>query len=279
MARTRFVRYTSVASPPEDTIAGFTYPGSPTEEFVPQPLLTTHLVWNQTASGATVPALSTGMMAVWWSRPEALQAGFWSGFFHAAYLSATWGGGSADASDTRYVGAHPYPISSQNRWEISANLADETLNDLSAAATITQWQRKYVHILLATPSGGNVNYRFYYDYATNPARYIEVTGDSKSDPAAADRGIMQGDAFWNRGNERFNGPLSMPDLYFGKTFTLTDADAAIANPLDGSLTSYLWFTNRYPTSNADISDKSGNGNNPVWVIGGSVSTPALYQEP
>jgi len=264
--------------------AGFIYPGTAEfEQTTPHPELTTQLVWNQTLSGATVPAASEGLIFVWWSRPLAMQQSFWSGLFHAAY-SDDFG---TDVQPLRYMGMHPYPVppngpATENPWEISAMGGDNYINDQSAQANISEWDRKYWHVGLCVPNGGDVDYYFYYDYGNLPARYIPVLEDDKSDPTAANRAIIQGDAPWNIGNERFNGALSTPHVMvvgaLSVSAMLAIADTAIADPFDPSLDELTWYVNPYPTSNSDISDKSGNGNDPIWVIGEEETTPALYQE-
>jgi hypothetical protein len=89
-----------------------------------------------------------------------------------------------------------------------------------------------------------------------PATYAET-----NPPAPA---LTFGDAPWSPGRELCSCVLRGIQIY-SSLLSPTDIQQEIASPLSTTAGgASIWYLNVNPTP-TDISDKSGRGNNPVWV--------------
>ncbi len=172
-----------------------------------------------------------------------------------------------------YYGFCPYPDGggggSTHKYEISANGADYTTG--SPAVTYDAWRTMAGRV---SNSGTNLTFRFYYNLP-NTSDYIETlinsygAGFPPSGP-----GLTFGGAPWNTGNECLSGILRGIQVYDA---ALSEANILAAAALDYdadvlALGLNPWYLNMNPTP-TDITDKSGNGNDPAWK---TANRPTLY---
>lgn len=264
--------------------AGFLFPGTPTLG-APNAAQTTQVVWNQVVSGTTVPQIDAGWTVLYQQRPDAFQDGYWIGPFHVGYLT-DWNA----ASVLHYAGVgYPYPVGPENNatsnaFEISIRQADNYVyEDGAGQADIPVYGATYKTVARISVSGGNLIVEVFpmWVSASNrgPRLLDSVSLASRSHPTAAQRCWTYGDAHWNPGNERYNGLLQPPSLYTaldGSVLTDAEVDSAWSDPLHSSVSARCWHANPAPEDASDISDKSGNGNDPVFVVG--ASAPAITRE-
>jgi hypothetical protein len=211
------------------------------------------VVWNA-GEGSTAPfPLYGGATYIWRAMPmQKLNEGYWSSLFRTEWTN-DWDG---NAVLKEYYCCHPYPDPTDNRaeWEISMN-GDDTR---SVAVVYDQW---YTQVVTAT-TGKVVTY--YFDWPNTGAgfRVGPITQDSRS--AQTNPAMYFGDTRFNV--ERYRGVLR-GFQYYDALLTTQQITDEIANP--GSVRT-PWYLNLNPTPD-DISDKSGNGNNPKWFTAAKAS--------
>jgi hypothetical protein len=170
------------------------------------------------------------------------------------------------ASDT-YYGAHPYPDSgtpdgTTHRWEISVNQGDVTTEN--GAVDYGRWHTQALRVWRDV--NGKKHHEFYWDLpATDEAHMVTyeapATYAETNPPAPA---LTFGDAPWSPGRELCSCVLRGIQIY-SSLLSPTDIQQEIASPLSTTAGgASIWYLNVNPTP-TDISDKSGRGNNPVWV--------------
>lgn len=219
----------------------------------PGPLYQDYIIWNATASGTTIPPM-VPLTVIIKSYPKAAQDSYYSHFFWANRWAEVSFDGGYD-----YGGAHPYkdPAGILNpgpeAWEIAANALDIFLHEDESPATVVhgQWHTG-VYRISATRL-----HRFHYNWPSTTAlvTYQDTDRSNPPDPA-----MFIGGNSWAPSTEVPNSILRGFQIY---TSELTDQQVTdeLADP--GSAVT-PWYLNLNPTV-ADISDKSGSGNNPVWV--------------
>jgi len=212
---------------------------------------------------------------IWRAYPRR-QAGYYTAFFWgnddgvgdlSTFLWAP--GGGADS----YYGAHPYPrpppSGTDHDWEISVVQDDFT----NGAVEYDRW---HVQALVVWGDSAGKHHVFYWDLPSTDATHrVEYTADAswgeRAPPAPA---LTWGDAPWAPGNEVWNGVLRGIQIY-ETNLSLEDVMAEAIAPLSTSAgAASIWYLNLDPIP-TDITDKSGQGNDPEWV--GS-ERPALFVE-
>ena len=128
-----------------------------------------------------------------------------------------------------------------------------------------------------TISGGDAQQKsetFYYDFDVDTALIIEL------DPTGSmydtflygdDSALCFFDAPWNRGEESWSGVIRGFQIYHGIAMTVQQITDSLADPY---AVQDPWFLNINMTPD-DITDKSGNGNDLVWV---GDERPSLWTE-
>jgi hypothetical protein len=214
------------------------------------------VLWNA-GEGSTAPfdLYSGGATYIWRAYPiEKLNPvdTYWSSLFRTQW-DANWANG---AVDFEYYCCHPYPDLADNRaeWEISINADDFR----SVAVTYDRW---YTQVVTATTAKA-VTYYFDWPNTGAGSRVGPITQDSRT--TQTNPAMFFGDTLWQ--TERYCGILRGFQYYDALLTTQQIADE-IATP--GSVRT-PWYLNLNPTP-SDISDKSGNGNNPKWYSAAKAS--------
>lgn len=216
-----------------------------------------------------------GVTYIWRAYPRR-QAGYFTAFFwgnddgRGNLSTFLWAGnGAADS----YYGAHPYPQpppdGTAHAWEVSVEQNDY-LNGL------VQYDRWHVQALRVWSDSSGKHHEFYWNLPDTDAshRVVRVSPASWGNVNPPAPSLTWGDAPWNPGNEVWNGVLRGIQIY-SRALSLEEIAAEVAAPLSTAAgAASIWYLNINPTP-ADISDKSGNGHDPVWV--GS-ARPSLYTE-
>ena len=103
--------------------------------------------------------------------------------------------------------------------------------------------------------------------STAPEDVIEytVTAEGYGETTPPTPALTFGDSPWARGEERLSGVLRGIKIFNN---ALSEADIVAESAADVLVTpagqANVWYMNTNPTPD-DISDKSGNGRNPVWA--------------
>jgi hypothetical protein len=199
-----------------------------------------------------------------WKYYPIQQDGYYTTFFHGQDDGAFSGAG--------YYGTHPYPNTppsgSTHKWEVSAEGEDYVTDDNANDTTVVkgQWYDQMTVVRLVNTD--ELEIKFYWDMATSLNRVITFTtvGNYASNPTASPV-LTFGDASWNPNSECMSGRFRGLQIYSatktgaqGQTLQALTSNAAVVAHSDASS---LWYVNLNPTP-SDISDKSGNGNNPSW---------------
>ncbi len=240
--------------------------------------------WNPQNDGLpmygpdTSPADGTadGVTIIWDYYPEQ-QAGYYTTFFYGCDDDGSGGytrgphGGTLFAQgclnefgDYVVYGMHPYPrgggtSTTTHDWEIAGN-GDST----GGAVDEGRWHRQAVTVW--EDASGYKYHRFYYDLDAGTSTVISANWGQtygEGSPAASDRVLVWGDApcapGWevghgiHRGIRIYDKKLSLANIVSESNSALSTSEGA----------AHIWYMNMNPTP-TDISDKSGNGNDPVW---------------
>jgi hypothetical protein len=201
---------------------------------------------------------------IWRVKPRQ-QSGYYTAFFWGNDGSFFWDNGSPNT----YYGAHPYPSPPPNgtpKWEISIDGGDAISNE---SVVFDRW---HTQALRVWSDGSGKHHEYYWDLP-DTSKVIRVDLPSSygnvNPPSPA---LTWGDAPWNASNEIMNGVIRGIQIY-SVSMSLNDILSEVASPRSTNAgTSGIWYLNLDPTP-SDISDKSGQGNHPVWV---GPQRPALW---
>lgn len=205
---------------------------------------------------------------IWRCLPYSGQTGYWTAFFYSGDDDS----GTLSAFVDPYYGFHPYPSGGASgtvfNWEIATNHADYTSPE---TVTEGQWYTQVARIWEDTSGGtpGPKEHEYYWDWDRDQTRLVTRTQPSSygnSQPANA--ALTWGDAPWNPGNEIWRGVLAGIQIYDA---LLTPAEVQSEMGAPGSVRT-PWYLNLNPAP-TDITDQSGNGNNPSWV---NANRPTLW---
>ena len=220
-----------------------------------------------------------GVTYIWRAYPRQ-QDGYYTAFFWGnddgqnnlnTFRWKSINGNSTREADT-YYGTHPYPRRSNRSlhdWEISVEEEDY----VNGQVVYDRW---YTQALRVWSVANRKFHEFYWDLPNTDPRHLvsHVSPGSWgtiNPPAPA---LTWGDAPWAPGKEVWKGILRGIQIYSG-LLSVTNILREASNPLSTSAgTNNIWYLNTNPTP-SDISDKSGRGQNPVWV---GNERPGLYVE-
>jgi hypothetical protein len=220
-----------------------------------------------------------GVTYIWRAYPRQ-QDGYYTAFFWGnddgqnnlnTFRWKSINGNSTREADT-YYGTHPYPRRSNRSlhdWEISVEEEDY----VNGQVVYDRW---YTQALRVWSAANRKFHEFYWDLPNTDPRHLvsHVSPGSWgtiNPPAPA---LTWGDAPWAPGKEVWKGILRGIQIYSG-LLSVSDVLREASNPLSTSTgTNNIWYLNMNPTP-LDISDKSGRGQNPVWV---GNERPALYMK-
>lgn len=219
------------------------------------------------------------------------QAGYYTSFFFASRdpgtpnsgamgcFEGTWNGSACSGSSVRaYYGAHPYPImppnSTDHYWEISTEQTDDVNADDGSPVTVIAGQTYVQAFVVTNPGAGNSKtMKFFVDLpnVTTGDIITRNTASTYGDTPPTNPMLFFADAPWSfqygrserlagrlRGLKIFAAALSQSDMLIEAS--RLDIDGAITTAGIDS----IWYSNVNPTP-TDISDKSGNANDPTWV--------------
>ena len=214
-----------------------------------------------------------GLTIIWKARPEQ-QTGFYTTFFY----SDDDGTPSFWETNNYFWGAHPYGATSPGSeatthvWEIAVNQHDY----IGAAVENDRWYQQA--FVVSGASGSNKEHVFYYDIAGTIGPNINqtITEAGYGDTTTPAPMLSWGDApwahMWSWEHEAYKGTIRGVQIY-SKRLSEADIMSEIADPLstvEGAAN--IWYMNLDPTP-TDISDKSGQGNDPSWY---GALRPLLY---
>lgn len=212
-----------------------------------------------------------------WKYYPVQQTGYYVTFFHSRTDGSFVG-------DQTYFGCHPYPqggsSGTTHNWEISIEGMDD-ITDENANSTVVTKSAWYSQAASTRSNGGGQSIvDYYWDLATSSNRRIShLTVDGQLTNASASPGITFGCASWNndenlsgrlRGIQIYSSQLSEADI---EALHVCDTNAAVLAACTSRSITSLWYLNMNPTP-TDISDKSGNGNDPAWV---GAARPTLWE--
>jgi hypothetical protein len=210
-----------------------------------------------------------------WRINLAQQAGYYTTFFHGR-TDGTFSG------DRSYWGAVPYPTSgtaegTDHEWSIPAEGNDDTTDENANDTSITKG-RWYVQAAQAYSNGGTSIIDFYWDLEAGTDRIIShQTSGGELTNTGNSPGLIFADAPWNDNDERLSGVLRGIQVYQAK-LDLADIVLEAANhtsntPKTAAGLAGVHYMNQNPTPD-DITDKSGQGNDPAWA---NANRPSLWE--
>ena len=211
-----------------------------------------------------------------WKHYPVQQDGYYTTFFHSRT------DGDFIATPT-YFGCHPYPqggaSGTVHNWEISIRGADDIVDENANSTVVTkdQW---YSQAASSRNSGPDTIIDFYWNLSVSSNRLISYTStDVLLTNDTNSPGITFGCASWSqtenlsgrlRGIQIYASQLSQADI---EALHVCDTNAAVLAVCASRSITSLWYLNMNPTP-TDISDKSGNGNDPAWV---DSNRPTLWE--
>lgn len=233
--------------------------------------------------------------AIWRYNPIQ-QTGYYSVAWHAN-VDAFF------AANTYEYGTHPWPASdctvdgsghgatgtnsggTAHCWELAGLGANDFLSTNGTTGTVTVKSRWYTQVRMCrvVPSGGHageVEHRFYPDFANNPSLFIQqyvASVDSASGGGQFLFGVSPWSASGANNDETLSGYLRGIQLYAAWLDPSTDMPTEAANqssntPLTSAGATSVWYMNQDPIP-SDVTDKSGAGHSPAW---GSAQRPAQW---
>lgn len=225
-------------------------------------------------TGAVRPQFPNGTV-IWKCRPKS-QTSYFSAWFYGRT------DGSLPTTFNDYLGCTPYPQGGAggfpHNWEVATEGNDFIVDD-NGNSTLVSYDTWYSQACTVSSATA----KFYWNLRVNTNRVItrnNAGGGFIEDSTAP--GFVVGDASWAPNAERFygtlrgyslwNAVLSLADI---QTLEAKEDDAALlAAAASLGLTSSLHYCNLNWTP-SDVSDKSGNGNSPVWMTSdhGTLWTP------
>ena len=244
---------------------------------------------------ALVPMYGTGGAGVTylWKYKPIQQAGFYTIMFWAnddgvGTIESTleW-----DGLNGGYYGMHPYPhdgsnplsgSGTQHRWEISIERIDVVDADDPVVKDV--W---YSQAVRAWGAAGVAKQHEYYWNLPDVTAANRVTRTTQTatwgDNPPPFPALTFGDAPWQPSVERASGILRGWQIYNANLTNAqilalgaceTDAEVLAEAAVQG-VSGSLWYLNMNPADAGDISDKSGNGNNPAWF---NANRPTFWSE-
>ncbi len=211
-----------------------------------------------------------------WKYYPIQQTGYYTTFFHGGSTS-----GGSSFTGFGYYGCHPYPqggsSGTAHNWEISIAGTD-IIDDDNANSTVVTKAQWYTQACVARLVNTNeLEVKFYWDLDTAATRIITytTTGDYADAPTSSPH-LIFGDAPWSPNNECMSGRFRGLQIY-DTNLTLQQIQDRMDLSSNSSVVSNdpgsLWYVNINPTPD-DITDKSGNGNDPSWH---NSNRPTLYE--
>lgn len=206
-----------------------------------------------------------GVTYIWRAYPRQ-QSGYYTAFF--------WGNDDGkDSLDTflwtdegdadSYYGAHPYPQpppdGADHSWEVSVERQDFVNGEVV-------YDRWYVQALRVWSDWMGKHHEFYWDLPKTDRSHsvIRISSPEWGNTLPPAPALTWGDAPWAPGNEVWNGILTGIQIYSAK-LPIEAIKREVQLPFSTSIgRESMWYLNLNPTP-TDISDKSGRGNDPVWV--------------
>ena len=183
---------------------------------------------------------------------------------HAGYYTTFfWGNDGEFGGD--YYGFHPYPnpppSGSAHDWSVAASFTDKRGSQVEYGRWHTQVAR--VH-----PDGRK--FEFYYDWPDRTKVIVQNfwPWEANGKDIPANPVLTFGDAPWKQNEEACSCTLRGLQVYLS-LLNMKDIESELEQP--GSVVR-PWYLNINPMPD-DISDKSGNGHDPVWH---SSNRPGLY---
>lgn len=199
--------------------------------------------------------------------------------FYTVFFNGRGDGTFAGSAD--YYGCHPYPVSGDHKFEVSAYGGDHT-TDLNANDTTVAYDAWYTQAVCVYDSGGRTYVDFYWDLPdTTKIIRFSSSGVLLAEDGAHTPTLTYGDAPWSPMNETLNGVLRGIQQYdydmsaAGTTTTdllLEAANDTSNTPVTANGIANVWYMNQNPTP-TDVTDKSGNGHDPAWA---NANRPTLY---
>jgi hypothetical protein len=199
---------------------------------------------------------------------------YWTTFFWGNNGRFDWDAGVPNT----FYGMHPYPFdgntqSTGQNFEISV-LTNDFSQFFPNAGRSATWNRWYTQVMRVQKSGNNYTHEFYFDYdlwissggtdGMFDANFTDAAWANTNPPSPC---IIVGQAPYYLGNswggysgfEEFKGIIR--GLQFYNSFlSIANIAAEVASP--GSAVQ-PWYKNLNPTP-GDVSDKTGQGHNPIW---------------
>jgi hypothetical protein len=188
---------------------------------------------------------------------------------HGYYTTFFWGN-EGDFELGAYYGFQPYPQADGtiHKWEIAG---DQGGDFLSRNVVYNRW---YTQVARVWAEAKGKHLEFYWDWPDRSKRITHSTSPSVDNVNPPNPVLAWGDAPWpsstgiygpsGQGNEVYDGILRGIQIY-NNLLSLPDITAEIRKPLStASGSSCIWYMNINPKP-TDISDKSGEDHNPVWV--------------
>lgn len=219
----------------------------------------------------TPPTISP--LTLVWKLYPIQQTGYYTTYFwgeEGGAVITTWG----------YHGCHPYPVGGASgtvhNWEVASEGGDDIVDENGNDTTVAKGRWHTQAAIIRNSGTYELDIDFYWDLATSATRLINhVTISSPRNNLPSNPGLFFGDAPWSESNEMLSGIIRGIQVY-DAALTLQQiqdrmdlsSDSAVVSADPGS----LWYTNLNPTP-SDISDKSGNGNNPSWA---NANRPTLW---
>lgn len=240
----------------------------------PNPAASVRFLFTGSALIPIYGAGGAGVTYLWKYRPRQ-QSGYYTSFFWANNGEFWWNNGSPAS----YYGAHPYPHNGtsplfdtgiHHRWEISVEGIDPIDRDDAVVKGV--WHSQAFRAWGG--SGVKKQHEFYWNLPDLSANRVTYTSNSATwgDNAPPSPALTWGDAPWRpcverasgilRGWQIYNAPLTAEQIV---ALAGCDTDEEVlaeasVQGVDGA----LWYLNMNPSDASDISDKSGNGNDPAW---------------
>lgn len=205
---------------------------------------------------------------------------FATGGYHTIMFRCAFNTPGSFTGNRKYEGSHGYPYGGTRHWEISIEGTDTPLEfsglDDNGNSTAIDFDREHIQVTQQYVDGsGNLVTKFYYDLAAGLTRVITWTMAAATSGEwgdAADTRHIFGSSPWTEtsgsSTETLEGDLRGNQLYADKLsttdFSLEAANQDSSTPVTAAGLASVWYHNNNPTV-ADITDKSGQGHDPVWV--------------
>lgn len=195
---------------------------------------------------------------------------------HTGYYGPPfWWGDDASFTGVGYFGAPPYPVNSSTEtsvynWEIAMNASDYISGDGGVSTLIDRIGFFSQALVTRVPSGTDLEVKSYFALPdttkTNTVLQALYAATFPVSPYAS-KILAVGASPWAADVERTYGILRGLQIY---TTNLSQSNVLLAAACDTNaevlaLGLSPWYLNMDPLP-TDITDKSGNGNNPSWVI-------------